>query len=530
MPDFSYDLPYPSQRAPVFARNVVAASQPLAAQAGLRMMLAGGNAIDAALATAIALTVVEPTANGVGSDAFAIVWDGRGLHGLNASGRAPAAWTPQRFAGSKTMPRRGWDSVTVPGAVSAWVALSARFGRLPFETLFEPAIQYARDGFLVSPAVASTWRRVAANFKGQPGYDEAFLPNGTPPAAGQPFALPALAETLQSIAATRGASFYTGDLADAMVRHSAAHGGVMGHGDLAEHRADWCGTIEGRYARHALHEIPPNGQGIAALIALKILARLGIDGFPPDSAESLHLQIEAMKLGMADTDAFVGDVAAMHVSSAALLDDAYIDSRAKLVNPRKAEMPKVGAPRAGGTVYLAAADADGMMVSYIQSNYEGFGSGIVVPGTGISLQNRGFGFSLEANHPNLVGPGKRPFHTIIPGFVTTDGAPAMSFGIMGGPMQAQGHLQLLLRTLIHGQNPQAASDAPRWRLAGGLAVALEAGSDPAVIANLEAMGHVIQREPPEAAWGFGGAQLICRVAGGYVAGSDHRKDGCAMGY
>ena len=299
---------------------------------------------------------------------------------------------------------------------------------------------------------------------------------------------------------------------------------------LAAHRADWCGTIAANHGDYALHEIPPNTQGIAALIALKIMARLGADALSPDSPESLHLQIEAMKIGLADTDAFIGDQRSMKVSTAALLDDTYIASRTAEIDRLRARPPKVGAPRAGGTVYLCAADAAGMMVSFIQSNYEGFGSGVVIPGTGISLQNRGFGFSLDPASPNLVGPGKRPFHTIIPGFAMKGAEPAMAFGIMGGPMQAQGHLQLLLRTLVHGQNPQSASDAPRWRLAGGLKVALEAGFDAATIAALEGMGHVVQREPPEAAWGFGGAQLICRVPGGYVAGSDHRKDGYPAGF
>lgn len=494
------------------------------------MLLAGGNAVDAALAAAIALTVVEPTANGVGSDAFAIIWDGTELHGLNASGRAPAAWTPDRFAGIETMPRRGWNSVTVPGAVSAWVALSERFGRLPFETLFEPAIAYARKGFLVSPSIAATWQRVARNYQGQPGFDEAFLPNGRPPTAGELFALPVLGETLQSIAATRGESFYKGELAEAMVRHAEQHGGRMILSDLSNHRSDWCGTIEARFGHFALHEIPPNTQGLAALIALKIVAHLGIDRYRLDSAEALHLQIEAMKLALADAEAYVGDGAEMQVSAKALLDENYIDARAALVDPARAAAPTAGIPQAGGTVYLAAADAGGIMVSYIQSNYEGFGSGIVVPGTGISLHNRGFGFTLQPDHPNRVGPGKRPFHTIIPGFVTKDRESVMSFGVMGGPMQAQGHLQLLLRILVYGQNPQAASDAPRWRLAGGRTVAVEFGCDCSVLAELEALGHVIQREPPAAAWGFGGAQLICRIAGGYVAGSDHRKDGQAIGF
>jgi gamma-glutamyltranspeptidase/glutathione hydrolase len=530
MKHFSPELPYASRRSPVFARNIVVTSQPLAAQAGIRMLIAGGNAVDAALAAAITLTVVEPTANGVGSDAFAIVWDGKALHGLNASGRSPKAWTRERFAGLDGMPRRGWDAVTVPGAVSAWVALSERFGKLPFEKLFEPAIFYASHGYAVSPLVASTWQRVYRNYEGQPGFAETFLPNGRPPQAGEMFALPALAETLQAIAETRGEAFYRGKLADAMARHASGHGGAMSVEDLSSHRADWTPTIEAAYGDVALHEIPPNTQGIAALVALKILSHLRIDRFAPDSAQSLHLQIEAMKLALADADTYVADPSAMRVTATDMLDDGYAKSRAALVNPGRAGDPKAGVPKAGGTVYLAAGDADGMMISYIQSNYEGFGSGVVVPGTGISLHNRGFGFVLDPKHPNCVGPNKRPYQTIIPGFVTKGGEPVMAYGVMGGPMQAQGHLQLLLRTQVYGQNPQAASDAPRWRLAGGLKVAIEAGTDAATVAALEALGHVVQREPPEAAWGFGGAQLVCRTVNGYVAGSDHRKDGCAIGF
>jgi gamma-glutamyltranspeptidase/glutathione hydrolase len=530
MQQFSPALPYPSQRSPVLARNILATSQPLAAQAGIRMLLAGGNAVDAALAAAITLTVVEPTANGVGGDAFAIVWDGTSIHGLNASGRSPAGWTRERFANSKTMPRRGWDSVTVPGAVSAWLALSERFGKLPFEALFEPAIGYASEGFSVSPLVAGTWQRVYRNYQGQPGFDEAFLPKGRPPEAGETFSFPALAETLRLIAVTRGKAFYEGALAEAMVRHASNNGGAMTLHDLATHRADWTPTITARYGDYALHEIPPNTQGIAALVALKILAYLRVDRFDPDSPESLHLQIEAMKLALADADAFVADPSAMHVSAGEMLDDSYLRARAALIDSARAGDPGAGVPRAGGTVYLAAGDADGMMISYIQSNYEGFGSGVVVPGTGISLHNRGIGFVLDPNHANCVAPGKRPYHSIIPGFATKLGEPVMSYGVMGGPMQAQGHLQLLLRTLVYGQNPQAASDAPRWRLAGGRAVAIEAGTDSRTVAALEALGHLVQREPPEAAWGFGGAQLVCRTGSGYVGGSDHRKDGCVIGF
>jgi gamma-glutamyltranspeptidase / glutathione hydrolase len=300
--------------------------------------------------------------------------------------------------------------------------------------------------------------------------------------------------------------------------------------DLAEHRIEWCGTLAQEIGGLTVHEIPPNSQGIATLIALGILARLGVERHTPDSPDALHLQIEAMKLGLADAEAFVGEPAAMAVDPRALLREDYLAARAALVDPKKAGEFAAGAPRHGGTVYLAAADASGMMVSYIQSNYEGFGSGVVVPGTGISLQNRGMGFVLAPGHPNEVGPRKRPYHTIIPGFAMQGAAPAMSFGVMGGPMQAQGHLQLVARTHLFRQNPQSASDAPRWRIVAGKQISLEAGMAPDVVDALEARGHLVQREAPEASFAFGGAQLICRQDGVYIAGSDHRKDGCAAGY
>ncbi|HEV7373065.1 gamma-glutamyltransferase family protein, partial [Arenibaculum sp.] len=491
MTGFSYDFPYPSRRVPVMARNVVATSQPLAAQAGLRMLLKGGNAVDAALAAAIALTVVEPTGNGLGSDAFAILWDGNRLHGLNASGRSPAAWTPERFRDLREMPRLGWESVTVPGAVSAWTLLSERFGRLPFEDLFEPALDYARNGFHVSPTIALLWARAATQLAGQPGFAEAFLPAGRAPRAGGLFVNRPVGDSLEAIALSRGEDFYRGMLAERIAGFAREHGAALDADDLGRHRASWCGTISSRFRDVALHEIPPNGQGIAALMALGMLETTGIDTLPPDGAEALHLQIEAMKLALADVERHVGDPADMEVAVEHLLDPGYLAGRAALIDPARAAEPRAGAPRDGGTVYVTAADADGMMVSYIQSNYNGFGSGVVVPGTGISLQNRGAGFTLEPGYPNRVGPAKRPFHTIIPGFLMRDGEPLMSFGLMGGPMQAQGHLQMVLRTQAWGQNPQTASDAPRWRVVKGREVAVEATMDAAAVAGLRARGHLV---------------------------------------
>jgi len=522
---------YPSVRQPLMAKNVVATSQPLAAQAGLRMLLQGGNAVDAAIAAAITLTVVEPTSNGIGSDAFSILWDGSELHGLNASGRSPAGWTSDRYAHLDEMPRRGWDAVTVPGAVSAWVSMSSRFGRLPFADLFGLAISYARDGFPVPPVVAQSWQRAAEVLAGQPGFAEAFMPGGRAPIAGEIFRLPDMANTLGEIAKTKGESFYRGDLARRMIDFSNECGGVMTLDDLASHQADWCGTVSVPWHGYDIHEIPPNGQGIAALIALGILGEIGgFAGLSPDSPESIHLQVEAMKLAFADLHHYVSDPATMEVTPESLLTRSYHIGRAKLVDPLKAVIPTFGVPPKGGTVYLTAADADGMMVSFIQSNYMGFGSGIVVPGTGISLQNRGCGFRTKPGHANSVGPRKRPFHTIIPGFATKDGQPVMSFGVMGGAMQAQGHLQMAVRILLHDQNPQMASDAPRWQVMENGTLALEAAMPPATVEALRKLGHEVTVEDGWHNQAFGGAQLILKNGESYVAGSEQRKDGQAMGF
>ncbi|MBN9024279.1 MAG: gamma-glutamyltransferase family protein [Rhizobiales bacterium] len=531
MVDFAQ--PYPSQRSPVLGDNVVSTSQPLAAQAGLAMLAKGGNAVDAALAAAMTLTVVEPTGCGLGSDAFAILWDGKELHGLNASGRAPAAWTPARFAGSGAMPARGWDSVTVPGAVSGWIALWRRFGSLPLATLAAPAIRYARDGFPVSPIIARLWQMGGRLLGEQPGFADAFLPEGRAPKAGERFRNPALAATLEAIVETEGESFYRGAIAEKIAADAARHGAVLSLDDLGSHEADWVGTLSQQFAGGTVHEIPPNGQGIVTLITLGILGNLGIGADPVDDVETVHLAIEATKLALADADQHVAETSHMAFDPTALLAPDYLAGRASLVDRRRAGLPAYGAPKPGGTVYLAAADANGMMVSFIQSNFMGFGSGVVVPGTGISLQNRGAGFTLAPGHVNEVAPGKRPFHTIIPGFaMQADGTPLSAFGVMGGPMQAQGHAQMMLRRLAYGQNPQAAADAPRWRVIGGNKVAVETSFPPALAEALRARGHDIVIEPPDAVFAFGGAQIIERLpdGAGYVAGSDPRKDGQAVAF
>jgi gamma-glutamyltranspeptidase / glutathione hydrolase len=490
------------------------------------MLAEGGNAVDAAIATAITLTVVEPVTNGIGSDAFAIVWDGEQLHGLNASGRSPAAWTPEYFGGN-AVPTFGWNSVTVPGAVSAWVELHGKFGKLPFERLFEPAISYGRNGFLVSPTVAEQWAAQVPLFMTQPGFAEAFMPGGRAPKAGELFTCPDHAATLEKIAATNGEAFYHGELAAKLEAHAAANGGAMAASDLAAHRADWVGTINGTYRGYTVHEIPPNGQGIVALIALGILEQFDMSSLPADSADSVHLQIEALKLAFADAQAYVADIGHMPLPPQRLLDKEYLKQRATLIDPQRAKPASAGTPN-GGTVYLTAADASGLMVSMIQSNYMGFGSGVVVPGTGIALQNRGSDFVVAQGHPNQVGPNKRPYHTIIPGFITKDGAPVMSFGVMGGMMQPQGHVQIVVRIADHGQNPQAACDGPRFRWVHDTQVSCEKGFPPATLEELRQRGHdpIAVDDYNQ----FGSCQAIWRLDGGYFAASDPRRDGQAAAF
>jgi len=523
-----WQFPYPSQRMPVLAGNVVAASQPLAAQAGLLMLHKGGNAVDAALATAMTLTVVEPTGNGIGSDAFALVWDGRELHGLNGSGRAPRAWCPEYFQGLEAMPALGWDSVTVPGAVDAWAQLWKRFGSLDFADLFAPAVRYARDGFLVTPRIAGLWQRVAPKYEGLSGFAGTFLPGGRAPRPGELFRNPAQAATLEELAQTRGESMYRGALAERIASQSGAEGGALSLEDLANHSSTWVEPISQAYRGLELHEIPPNGQGIAALMALGILEHFDLAQYPRDSAQSLHLQVEAMKLGFIQAHNHVADPESMNISAAGLLSPERLARMADTISLDRAASSKERLASSGGTVYLTAADASGMMVSFIQSNFWDFGSGVVVRDTGISLQSRGLGFSLDASHPNCVQGGRRPFHTIIPGFVTMAGAPVMSFGVMGAHMQPQGHVQIMVRMFDYGLNPQAACDAPRWCLTPDFDLALEPGFSAETIQGLQARGHRVLLEEPMSV--FGGAQLIHRLEHGFCAASDPRKDGQAAGF
>ena len=524
----SWEFPYPSQRMPIMARNVVATSQPLAAQAGLQMLLKGGNAVDAALAAAIALTVVEPTSNGIGSDAFALVWADQMLHGLNGSGCSPNAWSYDRFAGLDEMPALGWDAVTVPGAVDAWVKLSQRFGQLAFADLFSPAIDYAQKGFIVSPITAERWANTAKLYMNFQDFGNMFLPQGRAPRAGELFVCKDQARTLESIAVSHGDSFYRGDLAQQIVDYAESNGGAMTLEDLQKHRSEWVVPVSIKYRGVRLHEIPPNGQGLAALIALGILHEFDMTRYPVDSANSIHLQIEAMKIALAEAYQHIADSRTMVAAPEDFLTTDFLASRAEEISMDRAGRPESTIPADHGTVYLTVADENGMMVSYIQSNYLGFGSGIVIPGTGISLQNRGHGFVLEQSHPNCVDGGKRPFQTIIPGFVTRDNQALMSFGVMGGSMQPQGHVQMMVRMFDYGQNPQSACDAPRWHVDENFHVALEHGFSPRVVDDLTHRGHTLIENPETHL--FGGAQAILCLETGYCAASDPRKDGQAVGY
>ncbi|MCS6881408.1 MAG: gamma-glutamyltransferase family protein [Oscillochloridaceae bacterium] len=528
--------PYATRRAPLLAANgVVAASHPLASQAGLRMLQAGGTAVDAAIAAAACLTVLEPTSNGLGGDAFALVWDGAALHGLNGSGRAPTALSVEALqrAGHARVPPEGWLPVTVPGVVQAWGDLHARFGALPLEQVLAPAIAYAEEGAPVAALVSFFWEQGVAAARSRRGPEfaaflETFAPDGRAPRAGERFVAPGHARTLRLLAREGPRAFYEGAIAAEIAAFSAATGGLLGADDLAAHRSEWVTPITTDYAGYTVAEIPPNGQGIAALIALGILDGLDLGRFPRDSAESCHLQIEAMKLAFADVFAYVGDPAMAAVPTAALLDRERLADRRALIGPVAREYGPGELPQ-GGTVYFCAADGAGRMVSMIQSTYTGFGSGVVIPGWGIALHNRGFSFVTEPGHPNCLEPGKRPFHTIIPGFLLKDGRPVGPFGLMGAHMQPQGHTQLIVNSLTYGMHPQAALDAPRWRWERDGTVHLELETPRHVIEGLIARGHQVRVEAEVGPFGRG--QIIWRLdTGAYLAGSEPRCDGCAAGW
>ena len=525
---------YPSRRTVTYAANgVVCTSVPLAAQAGLDILKKGGNAVDAAVATAMALTVVEPTSNGIGGDAFALVWTQGKLYGLNASGWAPQALNAEAVlrTGATTMPRRGWETVTVPGAPSGWAKLAERFGRLSLQESAAAAVNYAREGYPVSADVAGFWARdyqvLCRELRGEvfrPWF-ETFAPEGRAPLAGERWRCPDMADTLQEIAASGAESFYRGALAERIIRYSQDTKGYMHRSDLADYEAEWVEPLSVSYKGYDVYEIPPNGQGIAVLMAMNILKGMDL-GAERESAQTYHAMIEAMKLAFTDAKAFVADPRHMKVKIRELLSEAYADQRRKLIRPGQAIEPSVGTPHCGDTVYLCTADAEGNMVSYIQSNYSDFGSGIVVPGTGILLQNRGNNFSLDPASDNYLMGRKKSYHTIIPGFLCKDGQPVGPFGVMGGFMQPQGHVQVLVNTIDYGMNPQECLDAPRFQWVGGKKVQLDPWVPEHVIRQLDEMGHEIDVTYEPGAMGRG--QIIWNTEQGTLAaGTEPRCDGMA---
>lgn len=525
------EYPYPSRRRVVLAANgAVTTSQPLAAAAGLRMLQAGGNAVDAAVATAIALTVVEPTANGIGTDAFALVWHAGELSALNGSGVWPRAADPRALldGGAREVPELGWPSVTVPGAPAAWRDLHRRFGRLPFEQLLGPALEYAEQGFPVSPVVAHYWQLAVKRFLGSrdaalAGWGETFAPLGSVPHAGQLFRAPGHAATLRRLRDAGVDDFYTGQLAEAITAYSKATGGWLSADDLAGHHSEWVEPIDSSYRGHQIWQVPPNCPGITTLLGLSILEGFDLAATGHGSADSWHLQIEALKLAFEDVMPALADPRHVRVPVEDWLMPAHVSGRRGLIGERARSPGPEGLLR-GGTVYLCTADRDGMMVSYIQSNFMGFGSGVVVPGYGIALQNRAACFTLERDQPNSAEPLKRPRHTIMPGFITRDGAPIGPFGVMGGMMQPQGQLQVVSSVLDHGLNVQAALDAPRFRVLGGKDVAVEPEVAPGVVEALRRRGHQVQVASNDG--GFGRGQMIWRLEqGAYAIATEPRADG-----
>ncbi|MBX3028403.1 gamma-glutamyltransferase [bacterium] len=523
-------------RSVVMARHGMACtSQPLASQAAVATLQAGGNALDAAVCAAAVLGVVEPFMTGIGGDCFMLIWDPaeQRLHGLNGSGRAPRAATREALLarGHQVMPMLGMLPVTVPGAVDAWCDALARFGRRTLADALAPAIDYATDGFPVTEIIASQWA-FAAGILQNDDARRAFTVDGRAPRPGEVARLPELAASLRLLAAGGRDVFYAGELARAIAECSRAHGGLLDADDLAAHRSTWVEPIATDYRGVEVCELPPNGQGLTALLALNILECFDLAGAAADARA--HLQIEAMKLAFADRDRWIADPEHAAVPVSMLIDKAYAQGRAALIRPEAAlKRVRSGGAPISDTVYLATADRDGMVVSLINSLYLAFGSGMVAGRTGIALQNRGFGFRLDPAHPNCIAPGKRPFHTLIPGMALRDGRPLLAFGVMGGDMQAQGHVQLLSALIDGGDNVQEAIERPRFNFLGGDRVALESALAAALGADLARRGHVVEDESAALlAGGFGGAQAIAidPESGACWGGSDPRKDGCAIGF
>ena len=522
-------------RSTVYAPNgVIATSQPLATTAALQVLQRGGNAFDAAVTAAAVLNVVEPHMTGIGGDLFALFWsarEGRVL-GLDASGRSGSLATPDTLLalGLDDVPYRGAGAVTVPGALSGWNALLEEFGTLSLADALQPAIEIARGGFPVSPIIARQWRGTSRVLARDPGARDTYLLEGNRgPEAGEWFMNPDIAESFSLIAREGPDALYGGSLGQRIVATVQEQGGYLTLDDLRDHQPQWVEPLSVEFLGHEVWELPPSGQGIAALQMLEILEPFDLVGMGHNSADYLHHLVEAKKLAFADIARYVSDRDHLEGNPQALLAESYMAERRSLIDPLKAA-ERVGPGRPfqdGETIYLSVADQDGNMVSFINSVFEYFGSGVVAPGTGFVLQNRGAGFTLEEGHPNRIGPRKHPFHTLIPGFVTKGGEPLLAFGVMGGSMQPQGHVQLLLNLLLFGMDPQEAVDAPRFRSYNGTRLALEAPVSEDVRVALEKLGHSLMDETGVA---FGGAQLVMRLKQGWAAASDPRKDGMAAGH
>lgn len=534
------DYTYPSRRTvTVGAHGMVATGQHLASQAGLEILRQGGNAIDAAVATAIALTVVEPTCNGVGGDAFAILWTKNGIDGLNASGPSGSKADAQKLKdmGYSKMPDFGIYSVNVPGAPSAWIALSRKYGKLPFGKLFEPAIRYAREGFAVSPVIADLWEaefqkhtRLHGKLPLHKAWFDTFAKEGRAPRAGEVFRNPELANTLQELADTNCESFYRGPLADKIIALSDEADGFLTKEDLAKYQPEWVKPLSVSYRGYDVWEIPPNGHGMVVLMALNILNGLSVgEGLEErEKTEHYHRSIEALKLAYADGKKYITDLRHMKVTPEQLLNPAYAAKRRELIG-EEAILPTCGKPDSCGTVYLCAADEEGNMISYIQSNYQKFGSGLVVPGTSIALHNRGREFSLNPADDNYLLPGKKTYHTIIPGFLSKDGKPVGPFGVMGAYMQPQGQLQVVQNLIDYHMNPQQALNTPRWQWVGEKEILVEHGFTEEIRKELENRGHQIHYS--EDTGSFGRGQIILRTdEGTYMGGTEPRTDGAILAF
>jgi gamma-glutamyltranspeptidase/glutathione hydrolase len=526
--------PFISRRSTVMAPNgAVATSQPLAAQAGLSILQAGGNAVDAAVATAAVLAVVEPMSTGIGGDVFALLYDAdtRSLSGLNASGWAPEAADIETYTrhGFQSMPLEGVFANTVPGAVAGWHALLERYGTLSFRDVLQPAITYASTGFPVSERISYAWNHLTPKLQRNPGGD-AYLVQGRAPVPGQSFTQRQLASSLELIATHGVDAFYRGTLADQMIRFLQQHGSVMTREDLAEYEPEWVQPLAVHYDDYTLYELPPNGQGLCALEALNIVSHLPLEGLDYQSPEYLHYLIEAMKIAFHDGHQYITDPRFRAIPIDRLLSNSYCREQSTLITDT-AQTFSEGALLATDTVYLTIVDKDRNMVSFINSLFNGFGSGVVADGTGIVLQNRGSSFSLDSRHNNSLEPRKRPFHTIIPGMMYRNAEPYMSFGVMGGHMQPQGHLQVALNLIRYEMSPQDALDAPRFRYETGRTVLLEENVPHQTHQALKQMGHTLEIYPRLSSL-FGGGQIIIVDAetNTLLAGSEPRKDGCAVGY